>query len=153
MIVASLVILLPRHFGIGSHFLAAAGVAAAHTTDHHSRMFASCAAADTADNYTYANYQQVTIKHLNLDLAIDFQQKTLTGFADLNLNWLDSTETTVLLDTRDLVIKQVYAKAADGSWQPAPYSLAERDPVLGSKLTVNAGFQAKKHAHSCPVSM
>ena len=106
-------------------------------------LFSKGAAADTADNYTYANYQQVTIKHLNLDLAIDFQQKTLTGFADLNLNWLDSTETTVLLDTRDLVIKQVYAKAADGSWQPAPSSLAERDPVLGSKLTVNAGFQAK----------
>ena len=47
------------------------------------------------DNYTYANYDAVTVKHLHLDLAVNFDQKALTGFADLQLNWLNSTDNTV----------------------------------------------------------
>lgn len=94
------------------------------------------------DSYTYANYDAVTVSHLHLDLSVDFQQKTLTGFADLQLNWLKDNEHTVFLDTRDLQIDRVYAKRADGQWQKVPFTLAQRDPVLGSKLTITPGFAA-----------
>lgn len=94
------------------------------------------------DAYTYANLQDVKVSHLYLDLAVDFEQKALTGFADLTLNWQNQTANTVYLDTRDLIIKQVYARRADGQWRKVPFSLAAAEPVLGSKLTIEPGFQA-----------
>ncbi len=108
-----------------------------------SLLLCSFAANSTPDNYTYANYQQVTVSHVHLDLAMDFEQKTLRGFADLQLNWLDKQATVVQLDTRDLIIDRAYAKTADGSWQQVTFNLAERDNVLGSKLTVKPGFSAQ----------
>ncbi|SNY45631.1 Leukotriene A4 hydrolase, C-terminal [Arsukibacterium tuosuense] len=113
----------------------------------------SPSAAAVGDSYTYANYHQVTVSHLHLDLAMDFEQKTLSGFADLQLNWLVNDKTEVYLDTRDLTIERVYGKQRDGSWQKVPFKLAARDPVLGSKLTVSPAFQPQMlriHYRSAP---
>lgn len=98
-----------------------------------------CAATDS---YTYANLQDVRVSHLYLDLSVDFDTKALSGFADLSLDWQQQAADTVLLDTRDLLIKQVYARRVDGQWRKVPFTLAERDAVLGSKLTIKPGFQA-----------
>jgi leukotriene-A4 hydrolase len=45
----------------------------------------SIAANSATDSYTYANYQQVTVKHLHLDLTVNFERKTLTGWTAINL--------------------------------------------------------------------
>ena len=96
------------------------------------------------DTYTYANYDAVKVSHLHLDLAVNFNQKSLTGFADLKLNWQQQAtgQNDVYLDTRDLLIERIYAKRADGQWQKVPFSLSQRDAVLGSKLSVRPDFQA-----------
>ncbi|GAB58066.1 M1 family metallopeptidase [Rheinheimera nanhaiensis] len=100
-------------------------------------------AAIADDNYTYANYADVKVQHLHLDLAVNFADKALTGFADLQLSWQNQQTNTVYLDSRDLIIDRVYAKRADGQWQKVAFELSARDAVLGSKLTITPGFQAQ----------
>lgn len=102
--------------------------------------FASSSTVNNADAYTYANYNEVKVTHVYLDLSVDFDNKSLKGFADLSLQWETDKTSQVILDTRDLVIQKVLAKNQKGDWKKLTYSLAARDDVLGAKLTINTPF-------------
>jgi aminopeptidase N len=92
-------------------------------------------ATSSHDVSSYAEPDKVVVKHLALDLGVDFAKKVLAGSATLDLDWKDPAARTLVLDTRDLAISKI--EGFDGSsWQELKYELAARDPILGSKLSI-----------------
>ena len=87
------------------------------------------------DEHSYAEPRKVAIDDLALDIAVDFETKTIGGTATYALDWKDKAATQLVLDTRDLTIEKVEGEA-NGNWSPLPFALAAKDPVLGSKLTI-----------------
>ena len=95
----------------------------------------------TADQFTYANYQDVVVKHVDLDLDVSFERKKLDGAVTLDFERIKSNAQSLILDTKDLLIKAVALQTNDG-WVPANYTLAEADSVLGSAMHIVIGRDA-----------
>lgn len=83
------------------------------------------------DEHTLSNYYDARTKHLYLDIAVDFDNKKITGTAVHtieNINGVDE----IILDTKALVIENV---TIDGG-QPTTYEMGEYDELLGTPLKV-----------------
>ena len=88
------------------------------------------------DPLSYARYDQVKITALHLDLKADFQQKTLSGYADLTLHWTDMKADTLVLDTRGLTILKVDMPGAARP-QLFPFKLDAVDAEKGQALRIH----------------
>jgi leukotriene-A4 hydrolase len=84
------------------------------------------------DIHSFANSSEVTVKHLSLDLSVDFTAKTLSGTAKLSLQQRTRTSTLVL-DTRGLIIEKV-TRDADPS--PVEFKLDEAHAIYGRALRI-----------------
>ncbi|GGY07724.1 aminopeptidase [Massilia dura] len=100
--------------------------------------------AHAQDPLSYARYNEVRTTDLYLDLKADFGRKTLSGYAELTLNWLDKNVRTLVLDTRQLSIARVQVQNDDGRWAPASYMLDRADPKKGQALRISLRSQPKK---------
>jgi len=100
------------------------------------------------DPLSYAKYDQVKTTALHLDLKADFKKKSLQGYAELTLDWLDKQATTLDLDTRELTISKIEAQDARGAWRKADYTLGKFDEEKGQALQVKLpGQPAKVRIH------
>jgi leukotriene-A4 hydrolase len=88
------------------------------------------------DPLSYAKYDQVKTTALHLDLKADFAKKSLSGYAELTLNWIDNKATTLDLDTRELTISKIEAQDAKGAWRKADYTLGKFDEEKGQPLQI-----------------
>ncbi len=88
------------------------------------------------DEHSVARMDEVTIKHVYLDLDVSFDKKQLAGFAELSLDWKKPQAKRLDLDTRDLTIERVSAQRSDGQWVNAPFSLGRRDAKFGAALNI-----------------
>lgn len=88
------------------------------------------------DDHTYGNLHEVDLKHLDLNLTVDFEAKSLKGYVDLSFDRLKEDVSELILDTRDIDISKVELSQND-QWIAGEFDLAEKDEVMGSKLTVN----------------
>jgi len=91
------------------------------------------------DPHSFANFDQVRVAHLSLDLEVDFRRQSLEGFAILDIE--DRTEDAgrLLLDTRDLEIIDVNQVQADGTLEPLSWRLdggIEKRNYLGRALVI-----------------
>ena len=81
------------------------------------------------DPHSFANYDQVRIEHLSLDLAADFSRQILAGHATLTLNRAeligDSSRQRLILDTWQLDIRDVNRVEANGQLEPLSWRLGE----------------------------
>lgn len=83
------------------------------------------------DYHSLSNPEQVVVKHIDLDLNIDFAKKIMSGTAELAIQRKVSGANTLVLDTKDLTINRVTSGNND-----IPFTVGEADPVLGAALTL-----------------
>jgi leukotriene-A4 hydrolase len=88
------------------------------------------------DQHSRSNPQQVRVRHLALDLDVDFDRKILQGTAVLDLDRLDPAAAELCLDTRALDIASAESADGDGSWVSARHALEAPDPILGAGLLI-----------------
>ncbi|MYM96506.1 M1 family metallopeptidase [Duganella vulcania] len=97
-----------------------------------------------ADPLSYARYDQVRTSDLYLDLKADFGHKTLAGYAELTLNWIDPSARTLVLDTNELNIAKVQVLNPNGRWSAASFMLDKPDAEKGRALRIALAFQPQK---------
>ncbi len=85
------------------------------------------------DPHSFSNHDQVVVRHLDLDLAVDFEQKQLRGKAILTIDNLAGVD-TLFLDTRDLNIEKVTRGETE---EPASFLPGEPVKYLGQSLAVS----------------
>ena len=95
------------------------------------------------DPHSFSRPDEVVVRHLELDLTVDFPQRRLSGSATLSIERADlrepsvpgapSAPATLRLDTRDLEIAAVYL---DGSASAAPFALSLAVPIFGQELAI-----------------
>jgi leukotriene-A4 hydrolase len=97
------------------------------------------------DYHSFANVDQFRTTHLELELRVDLEDKTISGTVELDLKRLDPRATQLILDTKDLTINDVTQKAtdvvgaqakSDDIWVSRPFHLEKADPILGSALVI-----------------
>jgi len=87
------------------------------------------------DYHTLANVDAFRVRHLALDLRVDFDAQRLVGHADLSVERIAGDSATLVLDTRGLDIQRV-EWIAPGAVQALPFSLGAERPILGTPLQV-----------------
>lgn len=110
-------------------------------------------AEEARDEHSCARLDEVRIRHVYLDLDIDFEDRQLAGFAELSLDWKKPDAKRLDLDTRDLSIERVSAQISGGAWVNAPFALAKRDAKFGSHLRIRLKEAAPKvrvYYHTAP---
>jgi aminopeptidase N len=97
------------------------------------------------DYHSFANIEQFRVTRVELNLRVDFRNKVLFGAATLEVKRLDPRATQLVLDTRDLDIRDVNEKPSnvlgalsksETTWVSRPFHLDKTDPILGSPLVI-----------------
>jgi aminopeptidase N len=101
------------------------------------------------ENHTYGNYHAVKIKHISLDLNVDFKTKSLSGYVKLNIeNAAEANE--IILDHKNIVIEKT---AVDG--KETTHTIGSADSILGAALTIPIQPHSKQvtvYYHTLPES-
>jgi len=98
------------------------------------------------DLHSFGNFHQIRVKHVALDLTVDFGQKNLRGTATLTLERLPGcpAHAPLVLDTRALSITKVEAGSGSVATKTVPFELGAADKFLGASLTIRLPDEAEQ---------
>ena len=85
------------------------------------------------DRHSYANFKDLRVRHIDLDLDVDFEARQLRGSAALQL---EGAADNLVLDTKTLTIERVETSSGGGTFRETAFDLGKADPVLGAPLTI-----------------
>jgi len=88
------------------------------------------------DKFSYANYDEVRITHIDLNLDVNFDAKVLDGIATLDFERVKPEANMLVLDTKDLLIKSVRLFSGSTAEAPTDYTMDAVDKVLGEALRI-----------------
>jgi aminopeptidase N len=88
------------------------------------------------DPHSFAEYEKVRITHLRLDLDADFDARVLSGHVVLELERPEPGFQRLVLDTRDLDIRDVNAIQPDGLYLPVSWRFGADQGHLGRPLVI-----------------
>jgi leukotriene-A4 hydrolase len=94
------------------------------------------------DYHSYAEPSAFRVKHLDLVLQTSFEDKRLSGVADLTITRVSPDARKLVLDTRDLTIRQIWWLRGSSDLVPLRFTLGVRDAMLGSPLTIDLPAEA-----------
>jgi leukotriene-A4 hydrolase len=86
---------------------------------------------DAKDYHSFSRPDEARVTHLQLDLTVDFDTRTIHGYATWQVAHEGASE--LILDTRDMDILDVYI-GADRTRHP--FKLGKADPLLGQALII-----------------
>jgi hypothetical protein len=89
-----------------------------------------------ADEHSFANTAEMQVRHVELALDVDFAARRLSGTVDLEVERHDAAATRLVLDTRDLVVREAWLLDAAGVLTPTPFTLGATLRTLGEPLTL-----------------
>jgi len=87
------------------------------------------------DPHSHAKPNEIAVRHVSLDIGVDFDERRISGLATLELERNSADATELVLDTWQLEIAAV--TLGDGTH--ALFELGDHDPLLGRSLTVHVG--------------
>ena len=96
------------------------------------------------DVHSFAQPHLVAVKHVELDLTVDFDRKVMHGWAELAVVRHD-TSAPLIVDTRDLKIGLVETAAGEkGELVKTNFMVGKADPILGAALTIPLTGEANR---------
>jgi leukotriene A-4 hydrolase/aminopeptidase len=85
-----------------------------------------------ADPHSFSKPSDALVKHLDLNIQVDFNKKVLSGKASWTISNLSNAD-SIIFDTRGLQIKRV---SLSDSTKDAEYALGPEDKLLGRALKI-----------------
>jgi len=87
-----------------------------------------------ADAHSYARPTEAIALHLDLDIVVDFDSKTISGLASYQIENIAGTD-EIIFDTRNLDIEQAYL--GESKEETTAFRLGEEDKYLGQPLIIS----------------
>ena len=88
------------------------------------------------DPHSQANLTAFRVRHLDLSLDVDFSRSRLSGTVDLRIERLDATAAELVLDTRDLAVRQAWLVESGRAIRELRFRKGETREPLGEPLQV-----------------
>jgi leukotriene-A4 hydrolase len=94
------------------------------------------------DIHSFSNPQQISVKHLNLDLNVAFDRLSVQGSVVLTLERNDRKADNLILDTRLLQIDETEWSKDGTAFHETEFTLGNEDKILGRALTIKLPKEA-----------